>query len=407
LFGFGLFLLIFIFIKDWIIAQADEDSLLGEYVNLIIPFTFFWLLFLMLDIYNRALFNASTGTLLNETVARILVLILLILFVLDLFSFESYVDFYVLSRGLLVLMLILFLAWKKDISLKPDFSLLDKGMRKDMLSLSFYSLLTGFSTIAVMRIDAIMISNFLSEADVGIYLTTFYFGTLVSLPSRALRGITPTFVADAFKENDLESVAEIYRKSTVTQMVAGAYLMIGIWANIHNVFEILPEEFRAGMYVILYIGLMNMVKMLSGINDVVIGYSKYYRFNTYSMLGWLGLIVLSNWWLVPLMGISGAALASFLSVIAVDLVRMLFIYYRFGFQPYGKPHLIILFISVATYLLSLLLPDLENFMLDILIRGSLITLLFVPAIYFSRTAPEINRLLDSYLRKLPFFNKEN
>ncbi len=134
-----------------------------------------------------------------------------------------------------------------------------------------------------------------------------------------------------------------------------------------------------------------------GINDVVIGNSKYYRFNTYSMIAWLALIVLTNWWLLPIMGISGAALASLLSVLAVNLVRVVFIYYRFGFQPFGKNHMIIFSISLIVYLLSLLLPVFDNYLLDILVRGSLITLLFVPAIYFSATAPEINRLIESYL----------
>ncbi len=401
LLGYLLFLVIFFLIKDWIIAEAGEESLLRDYIYLLIPFTAFWLLFIMLDIYNRALYNSTTGTFLNETLARVFVLVLLYPYILDWFNFETYVDLYVVSRGILVVLLVLFLFWKKDISLRPDFSLLNRGMRKDMFSLSFYSLITGFSTIAIMRIDAIMISSFYTESDVGIYLTTFYFGTLVSLPSRALRGITPTLVADAFKANNNEEVSEIYRKSTITQMIAGAYLLIGIWANIQNIFEILPEEFQAGMYVILYIGIMNFIKMLTGINDVVIGYSKYYRFNTYSMLGWLALIILTNWWLLPIMGISGAALASLLSVIAVDLSRALYIYFRFGFQPFGPSHLYILGIGAGVYLISLLIPPLDHYILDILVRGSLITLLFVPAIYFSRTSPEINSLILHYIRFLP------
>lgn len=398
--GYGIFLFIFSLIKDWIVREAGSDSLLSDYIHLIIPFTLFWLLFIMLDIYNRALYNASTGTFLNETFARVLVLILLYPFIIDLIDFDTYVDLYVFSRALLVILILLFLFYKRDISLRPDFSLLNRTMRRDMLSLSFYSLLTGFSNIAIMRIDAIMISSFYSESQVGIYLTTFYFGTLVSLPSRALRGITPTLVADAFKAGQLEEVSEIYRKSTINQMVAGAFLLIGIWANIHNVFQILPGEFQAGFYVILYIGLMNFLKMLAGINDIVIGNSKFYRFNTYSMIAWLLMIILTNWWLLPMMGISGAALASLLSVLAVNLVRVVFIYYRFGFQPFGRSHIIILFIGLVVYLLSLLLPVLENYLIDILVRGSLITLLFVPAIYFSGTATEINQLIDTYLKAI-------
>lgn len=398
--GFAIFLVIFFLIRDWIIQEAGTESLLREYIHLLIPFTFFWLIFILLDIYNRALYNASTGTFLNETLARILVLVLLYPFIIELISFDRYVDLYVYARALLVVLLLLFLFYKRDISLRPDFSLLNRSMRRDMFSLSFYSLLTGFSAIAIMRIDAIMISSFYSESQVGIYLTTFYFGTLVSLPSRALRSISPTLVADAFKVNNLEEVSEIYRKSTINQMAAGAYLLIGIWANIHNVFQILPEEFKAGMYVILFIGLMNFIKMMTGINDVVIGYSKYYRFNTYSMIGWVVLIILTNWWLLPIMGIVGAALASLLSVLVVDMVRVWYLYFRFRFQPFSLAHIKMAFIGLATYFLAELLPEFNPFYLDILVRGTLITVVFIPAVYYSRVAPEINQLLDSYLRRL-------
>ncbi len=402
--GFAIFLMIFLLIRDWIIQEAGMDSLLKEYIHLLIPFTFFWLLFILLDIYNRALYNASTGTFLNETLARVLVLILLYPLIIKLISFDRYVDLYVYARALLVVLLLLFLFYKRDISLSPDFSLLNRSMQRDIFSLSFYSLLTGFSTIAIMRIDAIMISSFYSESQVGIYLTTFYFGTLVSLPSRALRSITPTLVAEAFKINNLEEVSKLYRKSTINQMAAGAYLLIGIWANIDNVFQILPEEFRAGMYVIFFIGLMNFVKMTAGINDVIIGYSKYYRFNTYSMIGWVVIIILTNWWLLPIMGISGAALASLLSVVVVNLVRVWYLHYRFGFQPFSRAHLKMAFISLATYYLSELLPEIAPFYLDILIRGTFITIVFVPAVYFTKVAPEINHLLDVYLRKI--WNKD-
>ena len=401
LLGASLLSLAIYLLQDWMVQEAGENSLLKSYIHLLIPFSIFMLMFLMLDIYNRALYNASTGTLLNETVARILVLILLYPLIIDLISFDNYVSLYVAARALLVVLLLSFLFWKKDISLRPDFSLLNREMRKNIFSLSFYSFLTGFSAIAVMRVDAIMIGSFLSESAVGVYITTFYYGTLVSLPSRALKSIAPTLVSDAFKDDKLDVVAEIYRKSSISQMVAGCYFMIGLWANIDNVFEILPEVFLPGKYVILYIGLMNLVKMMTGNNEIIIGYSKYYRFNTYSMLGWLVLIVLSNWWLVPLMGLAGAAVASLLSVIAVNLLRVWYIYHKFGFQPFKRNHILIALLSLGTYFLTILIPAVDPFYLDILMRGSAITILFVPAIYFSRVAPEINQLIDNFLQKIP------
>ncbi|WPP50486.1 lipopolysaccharide biosynthesis protein [Catalinimonas niigatensis] len=397
--GFGIFLIIFFLLRSWMIQDAGAASLFVNYIDLLIPFTFFSLAFTMLDMYNRALYNASTGSLLNETVSRLMVLFLVGLFIWDVYNFSGYVLWYVLSRAVLVLMLLVFLIMKREISLRPDFSLLKSDLRKSMISLSLFSLITGFGNLAIIRIDSIMINSFYSDAEVGIYLTTFYFGTLVLLPSRALRGIAPTLVADAIKNADLRAVDRMYTKSTVTQLVAGCFFFLGIWTNIDNIFEILPESFEAGKYVILFVGLMNIIRMGSGINDVIIGYSEYYRVNTYIMLGWVALIILTNIWLLPVMGISGAALASLISVVIVNLVRFVFLYKKFGFQPYSKAHLIILAITIATYLMVYWIPALPSYILDILMRGVLVTLIFTTAIYFSKTDVEINKLIENYLHK--------
>ena len=387
-------------LRDWLANQAEQGSLFVEYLHLLTPYTLAMLLFMLLDVYNRSLYNASTGLLLNETIARVLVTIVIIPFALSLFSFDNYIGFYVLTRFIIVALFIVFLLWKKSISLQPDFRLLDTDMWKQMASISMYSLLTGFSAIAVMRLDAIMIGNIMSESDVGIYITCFFYGTLVSLPSRAIKGITPTLISDAFKSNDLGTIADIYRKSSVNQTVAGAFLLIGIWANIHNVFEILEPEYLPGMYVILYIGMMNLVKMVTGNNDIIIGYSQYYRVNTYFMFVWLALIGLTNWILIPERGIVGAAIASLISVAIICLVRAWFLYYKFGFQPFGKGHIIILAIACMCYAVITFVPIIAPFYLDILVRGLMISILFVPAILISRVAPEINSIVNSYFEKL-------
>ena len=48
---------------------------------------------------------------------------------------------------------------------------------------------------------------------------------------------------------------KFYAKSTINQLIVGELLFLGIWANIHNIFKILPAEYEAGKYVIFFIGI--------------------------------------------------------------------------------------------------------------------------------------------------------
>ncbi|MEQ9440564.1 MAG: polysaccharide biosynthesis C-terminal domain-containing protein [Cyclobacteriaceae bacterium] len=401
--GFLIFLGLYYLLRPWLVYSTQESPLFHEHIYLIIPFTLFQLLFLALDVYNRALYNATTGTLLRELVLRLLILVFVSLFYFQLFGFVRFVEWYVWAQGIVAGLLVLFLLWKGAFNPTPDLRLLDRPMLKGLASLSLFSFLTGFSALAVLRIDSIMIGSYLSDYEVGIYMTTLNFGTLVLLPSRALRGIAPTLIADALKHQDMEAVENIYRKSTITQLVVGLYLMLGIWVNVDTVFAILPEEYKAGLYVILFIGLSNVVRMAGGMSDVIVGYSDYYKLNTVFNAVWLILIVLTNMVFIPLQGISGAALASLISVIAITIARHIFLYKKFGMQPYDKKHAMAIALALVTYGLICLIPTMSPFWLDLLLRGTLVTILYGCSSYYLGISPEINQLIDGGLTRLRSF----
>lgn len=399
--GFLLFLGIFYGLRPVLLERNLEKSpLFAAYIDYIIPLTLFQLIFIALDSYNRVLYNATTGSLLKEFIQRILILVAFGAFFLHWIGFGGFVLLYCAAFGFTALLLVLFLIWRSEFHLKPDFTLLDKPMRRNLLNLSFFSFLTGFSGFAVTSIDRIMLNEFYSTSETGIYFIAASFGTLIIMPSRAMKGIAPTLIADAFTKDDMESVERVYTKSTITQFILGLYLLLGLWGNIENILKILPPEYAAGKYVILFIGLMNLLKMLSGVNDVIIGYSRYYKYYTFFMVLWLVLIIATNYLLIPPYSVNGAAIASVIAMLIISILQFGFVYRKFGFQPYGKEHVIALVISLLVYGVVLVLPDVDNFVVDILIKGSTITLLFVPAIYFLNLSDDFNAIINKYLPKL-------
>ena len=397
--GFLAFLGLFFILKPWILRSSGADSAFGDYLWLVIPYTGFQLFFLTTDAYNRALYNASTGTLLREFVLRLLVLLSVAFFVLGWYSYHQFVWLYVLSYGVIGILMVVFLQWKNEFRPTPNFSKLDPGMARDMGSLSAVSFLTGFGTIAIMRIDSIML-DFLKDADaVGVYAIMFSFATMVYLPSRALRGIAPTLIAQALEENRWDTIAAIYQKSTITQLIAGLYVLLGIWTNIDNVFHIVPETYREGQYVILFIGLSNVVKMAGENSDMIINYSKHYRWSILIMILWLIMIVLTNYWLIPVLGVSGAALASLISVAAITLTRFLFLLFAFRLQPYRWAHFLAIVAAIVTYAVVQFIPPVAPFLLDIGMRAMVTSLLYLPAIYWLKLSPEINQIIARVVKR--------
>lgn len=399
-FGFILSITVFFILKSSIVQNNIEKSdLLVEYINYIIPLILFTLFFTIFDNYNKVLFNAVFGIFLKEFFQRILILISILLLILKFISFSQFLFLYIVSLCIPTIYIIFYIIRKKEFSLHRDPTFLKKNLVKSMTSVAIFGIIGGFSNILINYIDKIMINSILDISSTGIYATAAFFGIVILIPSRSLLKIASAIIADAWKEKKLYLIKDIYYKSCINQFIIGLLIFIGIWANINNVFEIITKEFISGKYVIFFICLTNLIDMGTGVNGVIISTSKYYFWQTYFILFLATLVVISNFIFIPIWGITGAAVATFISGFLYNLGRYLFLYKKFKFQPFNYRYIIVIAIGLLSYFGSALLPEFNNFILDIILRSSFILLIYLPLIYFSKVSEEVNiKIKDIVLR---------
>lgn len=406
--GYLLSVLLFLLLKPVIIKDSIEQSpLFVSYLYLIPPLIFFLLLFTIFDSYNRALFNATYGTFLTEVFQRFAILVLILLFIASLLSFNSFVILYISVLCLPGIFIFYPLIIKKQVFMKPEFSFIDRKLRKEIANVSLFGIIMGYSNIIIQRVDTIMINSMIDLSATGIYSISLLFGSIVSLPARSLNRISTTVISDAWKMNDLDTVRSIYFKSCLNQTIIGALVFTGIWANIGNVFHILPSEFLRGKYVILCFGLSSVITMMAGVSSSIINLSKDYRYNTYFTFAFGALAVITNIILIPAFGITGAALAALVSGFAYHLMQMIFLYVRFRLFPYDHKIVIVLAVTVIVYLLSLLLPEMPNFIIDIIVRSSLLTIVYGTLILLLKPSDDVNEVKNSIISWLRSYINRN
>ncbi len=401
--GFILSLAAFYFFKPMLIAgkqNAEGGRLLIEYFYYIIPITLFTLFFNALDTYNKVLFNAVRGTFLKEFLSRLLILISIIMYSFDIIDFNSFVFAYVVAISSPAVIIMFLLIKDKQFCLKPDFGLLTKDMKKTLFSVSLFGIIAGASGIITLNIDRIMIGKMIGLEEVGVYATAFFFGTFIVLPSRALLKISSAVISESWKNNDLENLNIVYKKSTLIQLIIGSYLLIGIWGNIDNIIEIMTKNYEQGRYVILFIALAYLTDMASGVAGSILGNSHKYRLQAFFMLIMILLLILANFILIPMYQIVGAAIASFIAKFAFNLIRYFYIWYRFKLQPFDYRSLIVIGISLFTYGITYLLPQISTYYVDILIRGTAISIIFGCLIYFLKISDDINNSIAEYIKKI-------
>jgi O-antigen/teichoic acid export membrane protein len=401
LIGFLLSLGVYFGVKPLLLRNAVEKSVLfAEYINYLIPLIFFQLIFGILDTYNSVLFNSTRGTFLKEIIQRLLIILGIILYYYDIFDFETFLISYVASICLPTLFVIISLISERQFNLKPNLKFVSSTLAYSMMSVGLFGILNNFTGVIIFNIDSIMVNTMIDGSSTGIYSITFFFGALIKLPSRALIKISNVVVADSWKNNDLDNINDIYYKSCINQLILGLLLFVGIWANIDNIFRILPEEYAAGKFVIFFVALGNLTDMVSGVNSSILGSSKYYRVQTLFMLFLMVFVVITNYLFIPIWGITGAAFASALSLFLLNLLRFICIYAKFKMQPFNYKHLLILFIGIISYYAVYFLPYLNNVYLDIIIRSLIISTVFSWPIYFLKFSVDINEKVNKFLNRI-------
>lgn len=400
--GLVITLAAFLLVRPMILVNnQDKSELLIDYINYVIPLIIFTLFFNLLDAYNKAIYDAVLGIFLKEFLQRVFIILSLLLFFFDWISIHQFFQLYIISLSLPTIILLLILLKRGEFRLVPvNREIFSKPMLKEMLRLCVYGFISGLSIFVVVQIDKILVNKFLGLAATGIYATNYFFATLVIIPSRSLIKISTTIIADAWKAMNLANILLVYKKSVINQGIIGLLIFIGIWANIDNIYRIIPEEYAEGRMVIFYISIANLIQMFSGVVGTVIGTSKYYRVLTVFVLVFLVCIVILSLILIPLLGITGAAVAIAISTFIFSLLRFLFVLFKFKMNPYNKRMLILLLIATVSYFCGNIIPKADNIIVDIFLRSSVIVAIYLPAVYFAGISEDVHTITRNLINRV-------
>lgn len=398
--GMLLFLFVFYLFKEPIIGfySSTDSSLFLEYYWYTVPLVFSILYFTVLDSYIRALYNSLPGSFANEIILRLVTMCLIAAFAFDYIEFHEFMIGFIACYFIPLLVLLGYLFKTGEFRIRFSLNLFEKVPFKELANFGFFSILGGVSSILVNNIDVIMLGALSGLTDTGIYAIAFYVGSVIMIPKKSVTKIAPTLIAKHMRDKNLPEIKKIYQESSLNQFALGALIYIGVWANLHNLFAILPPEYASGAVVILIIGGAKLIDMVAGINGVIILNSKYYRFDLYFILFLIILSISTNYVLIPKFGITGAAIATIASVFIYNTIRGIFIWNKFRIQPLRPGVVTIILISTVIMLAIQLLPALNNIYLDIVVRSLIISLFYTILIYFLKVSGEINILIRQVLR---------
>ena len=357
-----------------------------------------YILFLMFQGYVNAILKSSFHQFLNETFLKGYYLGIASLFLFGILSFDQLLIGFVGGYILATLILIIY-SVAHGYTLRHGDEVLPK---REMMVYGAYSVLDKGATTIVNQLDVLMVGLLMTVSNVGLYAFAAYIGTLVQMPQRAILAVANPIASKALSENDHQTLADVYNKSCRDQLILGGIIFVAVWVSIDELMSLMPGEFGNGKWVVLFIGLSKLTYMASGVSGGILVYSRYFRTNLWLNLSLIGLTIGTNYLFISPqflgLGIEGAAIATALTFLIYNALKMIFINEKFGINPANRKFCLIALLIAAAALIHMIKIEASPYLIIPLKSGISIIILGV-LIYLMKLSPDINTQVNNFLKK--------
>lgn len=283
---------------------------------------------------------------------------------------------------------------------KPVFQITVPHNAKAILEYTFYIILSGSVANLLLDGDKMILNQYMDIGNIAFYSVATYIALVISVPSRAMHQIVYPITAKLMHDNKHDEMNDLYKKTSINLQLVGGFVMLCIFVNIDQLYELLPEEYAGGIWIVFMIGLSKYFDLILGNNNAIIFNTKYYR-----MVLFLGLMLVLvtfvlNVIFIPLYGIVGSAFATLLSITLYSVAKLMFVVKRLNLYPFTPQTLYSIAITFVLFILFYFWQFPFHPIVGIVLKSILVAILYVYLNYKFVISIEINRFLDSIFIKL-------
>lgn len=401
------FSLLYILFKQPIIENyKTHSSLFIPYYFLIIPLVILQTYTQYFEIYGMVKLRVAVPAFLREIVTRVLLISLIYLFAYKILNEQQFI--YGFVGVYLITFLILLFYMVKGLKFEAKSAKKYLVGNKDLKTQLQYGggmLLLMVCTNVHNFLDGIILPAYLGLGVLGIYLRPLVLGQMIQVPYRAISQISLPILREAIVENNMKKVHELNNQIGINLFLIGTFMFSLLIANADGIFSLLPANYAIGKSVLYIIATGRLLDMAFGLNSEILNSSKYYKFiialSVLMMLMTIGL----NMFLIPKLGMDGAAISVSISLITFNILKTVIIYSKYGFHCFSKHYLTLIFVSAITIGALYFIPMITfighhmffNACLNIVFKGVLASILFLIPTYFLNVSPDLNDFIKLIL----------
>jgi O-antigen/teichoic acid export membrane protein len=384
------------FYSDISAFLSRENPIVKDYLWLI-PFTGLCMAYFeIFYAWSRVHMHSVFGNFIKEVGLRSFSLLALVAVY---FNWITVIQFVYVTAGIYFVACIVTMLYAFSLK-KPEFQFSVPSNTKEILVYTFFIILSGSVATLLLDIDKLMLNQYIKIENIAYYSVATYIALVISVPSRAMHQIVYPITAKLMHEDKYDELNSLYKKTSVNLQVVGGFVMLCIFVNINQLYEMVPKEYGGGILVVFMIGLSKYFDLILGNNNAIIFNTKYYRTVLFLGVILVFLTVGLNMIFIPLYGILGSAFATLLSITLYSLAKLLFVVKKMHLYPFTMQTVYSMGLTIGLFLLFYFWQFPFSPIIAITLKSILVSLAYVYINYKWVISIEINEVIDTLLKRL-------
>ena len=246
-------------------------------------------------------------------------------------------------------------------------------------SFSFYTFMTGFSMILMMKIDRIMIGYFNNATAVGIYSASANIAIYLTVFLSPLISIFSPVVSELFHKGKLHELRHAFQK-TSRWLILLTLPILFIFVNFSKeILSLFGKDFTNGYIVLIILSFAEIINVSTGPVGIVLKMTGFQKLDMIMGVGALISNIILN--IIPLYGIVGAAVATSISLSLVNIFRLLTVKIKLNILPYNKNLLKPIGIFILLWLIYLIFLSIHKALVINILEGTMLVALYIALMF--------------------------
>lgn len=399
--GFGLVTLAAVVFKGQIVHYYEARSpALVRYYYWIFPFALGLTVYTLLENYTWQLKKPILTNYLREVQFRMMTLLLLILYLCGIIQgFGIVIKIYSFFYILISLILIGYLVWTGQLYVVIGRSIVTRKFFKRMRALAILAWSGGIIYYAAYFFAQIVIAAVVPGGltAVGIYTMAQFAGSLIQAPQRGVISAAIGPLSQTWKDKDLGRIGRIYQRSSISMLIFSVGMFLLLYLNFKDgiITFGFPRIYLEARPVFIFIGLARICDMGTGVNGQIIATSTRWRFDFLSGLVLAALTIPLNYVLAKNYGIVGPAIADLFTFTVYNFIRWLFLYRKFGLQPFTIHSVYTLLLGAVGYVICQVAFGGRYGLIWLVVRSVSFLSIYVAGVWVLKLSEDIQPVLNT------------